>query len=228
MSYQLYLPGCSPTKPENIGDSVAAFLGDPEFWRDMVCPDYYSLFKNLRKEIKEPFNLNYYPSILSTADRMIENERDSISLFSSNSKDGILDLLERNLDKNQDLYLTKRTEIRVISLNEEDENRFAKYDEELVKLAIGHVSNPKKGLDSFLVCGSSKGNYRSCSLKIDSKSLDFYKLPTNRTSAVFYAYGVSPKADQTCFNAMWDKLKDIPEPEKPKSFPRRVLKKMFG
>jgi len=82
--YQLSLPGFIPTKPKTVRDSLTAYFRETHFWRDLVSFDFYSTLRNIAgsegKEITDPLHLQWYISILSTADKMMSDATTSISV----------------------------------------------------------------------------------------------------------------------------------------------------
>lgn len=234
MAYQLSLPGFIPQVPETVKDSLTAYFRDTHFWRDFVSFDFYSILRNVRsanrKEITDPLKIHWYVQTLSTADRMMDDANCSISLLSDNSADGLLDILERNLRKNHYAYLRSKTNIRVISVNETNQERFIEYNQysPLVQLTMAQPISPSKGINPFLVCYSGRGGGGFSSLEIEIPTTQLSRLSPEQTSATFYAHGCFPRMHQEIFDAYWNRLNNIPEPEKPKSLPRRILEKLLG
>lgn len=231
MTYQLSLPGCLPTRPETVKDAVTAYSRNPMFWRDQVSFDFYSTLKNLldknMKEISSPLNINWYIHTLSTADRMMSDADQAISLLSDNSADGLISVLEMNLIKNKDKYMRNRTNIRVISVNETNPDRFNKYGL-LVQSTEASLAHSSKGINPFLSCYSTGFRGGLHSLEINIPATQLPKLIPEQTSANFYAHGWYAKMHQELFERYWKRLNNIPEPEERKSLWNRAIEKILG
>ncbi|VVB78128.1 Uncharacterised protein [uncultured archaeon] len=231
--YQLSLPGYTPTRPETVKDALTAYFRETHFWRDSLSFDFYNSLKKLKdnngKSIDDSLELNWYISTLATADHMIDNARGAISVMSDNSADGLLDVLGKNLANGRDKHI--RTNIRVISVNETNPERFDEYNKKYggtnsrVQMSMACVRGPSHEICPFLVCQDYSG-FSSLEIKVPTYILSM--LPPERTRATFYANGWYPKMYQETFDMYWRKLNNISEPEKPKSLFKRAVDRLLG